>query len=405
MDAVNPFCRCLLAVALAAIIGCTTDGTSVSKARGQMPPDPRGPIAPGPMAPIAPVATVAGTAVAPMAPAAPDVQKAGYAGNATASTSPDILKAGTPQIKVVALVGATNLVTDQEVVEAVRQHLSELHVVDQSQRAQKEKEMYAAELRRIIARELILDEMYTKLKKNGKAAAIDDIKDYAGKAADFTIRGIRKNFPSEEVFKEVMASQGQSIPVLRRQFERQTMANEYIRSVLKDKARSPGFADMRDYYDKHQDEFRITDKVLWLDIFISFNKHATPRAAYDHAQSIFQTASLGADFPALSNKYDDGLSGKQGGVGTGHMRGEIKPADVEETVWALKVGEVSDLIQTPAGYHIVKVVKREYAGQRPFDAKVQDEVREKLLKKYRESEEQKMIEELWRKGPVRIIEN
>ncbi|MCE9567527.1 MAG: peptidyl-prolyl cis-trans isomerase [Planctomycetes bacterium] len=405
MDAVNPFCRCLLAVALAAIIGCTTDGTSVSKARGQMPPDPRSPIAP--IAPIAPVVASTPVTGSPVAgtPVGPDVQKAGYSTALTETKGLELLKSGVPQIKVVALVGATNLVTDQEVVEAVRQHLSELNVIDPSMRAQKEKEMYAAELRRIIARELILDEMYTKLKKSGKAAAIDDIKDYAGKAADFTVRGIRKNFPSDEIFQEYMNSQGQSIPVLRRQFERQTMANEYVRSVLKDKARSPGFADMRDYYDKHPDEFKNTDKVLWLDIFISYGRHPTPQAAYAHAQSIFQTAALGADFPALSKKHDNGVSGQQGGIGIGHVRGEIKPEDVEATVWSLQPGDVSDPIPTPAGYHIVKVVKREFAGQRAFDAKVQNEVREKLLRKYRDTEEQKMIEELWRRGPVRLIEN
>jgi parvulin-like peptidyl-prolyl isomerase len=78
---------------------------------------------------------------------------------------------------------------------------------------------------------------------------------------------------------------------------------------------------------------------------------------------------------------------------------------VEPTVWALRAGEVSGLIQTPVGYHIVKVVEREYAGVRPLDAKLQNEIRDKLTAKYRELEEQKMIEELWRKGPVRIIEH
>jgi hypothetical protein len=247
--------------------------------------------------------------------------------------------------------------------------------------------------------------MYGKLKKNGKMAAIDDIKDYAGKAADFTIRGIRKNFPNDEIFHAYLDAQGVTIPVLRRNFERQTMAQEFVRSVLKDKARSPGFADMRDYYDNHPDEFKITDKVLWLDIFISFYKYPTPQAAYDHAESVLQQAALGADFPALSLKYDDGLAGHARGIGTGHVRGEIKPADLEDAVWSLKAGEVSDLIQTPQGYHIIKVVKREYAGQRAFDSRVQNEVKELLLRKYREIEEIKMIEDLWRKGPVKIIDN
>ena len=345
MDAVNPFCRCLLlAIALATVIGCASDGSSsISKARGQMPPDPRSPIAPSaPTSPAAPV--VAGGAVpgAPVAgsPVGPDVQKASFTGNPDpkkadftgeidSKKGQELLRFGVPQIKVVAIVGGTNLVTDQEVVEAVRQQMFQMNISDPSLRASKEKEMYAAELRRIIGRELLLDEMYTKLKKNGKMAAIDDIKDFAGKGADFTIRNIRKNFPNDEIFHAYLDAQGVTIPVLKRNFERQTMAQEFVRSVLKDKARSPGFADMRDYYDKHPDEFKITDKVLWLDIFISFYKYPTPQAAYDHAESVLQQAALGADFPALSLKYDDGLAGHARGIGTGHVRGEIKPADVE----------------------------------------------------------------------------
>ncbi|MBA4188911.1 MAG: hypothetical protein C0467_13015 [Planctomycetaceae bacterium] len=408
MDAAKPLSRLLMASALAAMIGCNTNGVSSAlSARGQAPADPAYPIAPmAPSGPVVPGAPVAGTPVN-SGPMVPDIQKTGYSPLPAVGKGVEQLKDGIPQIKVVALVGATNLVTDQEVIEAVRQRLGELNGVDAHLRKEKEKELYAAELRRIIARELILDEMYGKLKKGGKMAAIDDIKDYAGKAADHTLRGIRKHYGNvtEEEFLEILRTQGLTLPVIRRQLERQTMADEYVRSVLKDKARTPGLADIRDYYDKHPDEFKTTDRVKWFDIFVSFNKHPTARAAYDHAMSVFQKASLGADFGALAKQYDDGLSAMQGGLGIGSERGKIQPADVESTVWALKEGEVSELIQTPVGYHIVKVMKREYAGVRPFDAKVQSDVREKLLSKYREGEVQKLVAELWRKGPVRLIEN
>jgi parvulin-like peptidyl-prolyl isomerase len=338
---------------------------------------------------------------------APEIQKAGFSPLPAVAKGAEVMKGAVPQIKVVALVGATNLVTDQEVIEAVHQNYQQLNAVDPHLREAKEKEMYAVELRKIIARELILDEMYTKLRKAGKLAAIDDIKEYSGKAADFQIRMIRRsiNTPTDEAFADFLRTQGLTVPVMRRQFERETMAREYIRSVLKDKARTPGLADIRDYYDKHSDEFKAPDKVKWLDIFISFSKHPTPRAAYDHAEGLRQKAASGSDFGALSKEFDDGLSGPQHGLGIGSMRNEIKPVEVEPTVWALRAGEVSGLIQTPVGYHIVKVVEREYAGVRPLDAKLQNEIRDKLTAKYRELEEQKMIEELWRKGPVRIIEH
>ena len=65
---------------------------------------------------------------------------------------------------------------------------------------------------------------------------------------------------------------------------------------------------------------------------------------------------------------------------------------------------MSNLIQTPAGYHIVKVVERQVAGVRPFDEKVQAEIREKLIRKMRADEYGRMVEELWRKGVVKVME-
>ena len=185
---------------------------------------------------------------------------------------------------------------------------------------------------------------------------------------------------------------------------RQIMADEYVRSAIKEKGRTPGFADIRAYYELHPDEFKKDDQVKWLDIFISFSKHPTRQAAYQHADKVRQEAAQGADFVTLVKQHDNGLAIGSNGVGVGTKRGDIQPPDVERVVWALKPGAVSDLVETPTGYHIVKVAEREYAGIRAFDAKIQNLIREKIQRQYRENEYHRLIEELWRNGTVRIIE-
>src|SRR4029078_1043453 len=124
------------------------------------------------------------------------------------------------------------------------------------------------ELRRIVERELVIDEMYAKLKKAGKLSKIDEIKESAGKAATHTLKTVRQSLGgSEEVFADLLRTQGLSLPVIRRQIERQFMADECVKSVLSDKGRTPGLADVRAYYDANPNEFRSEDKVKWLDIF------------------------------------------------------------------------------------------------------------------------------------------
>jgi parvulin-like peptidyl-prolyl isomerase len=323
-----------------------------------------------------------------------------------AATPAELLKNGTPRVKVIAIVGRDNVITDQEVIESVWQQNDELAKLDGHERQAKQKELYTAALRKTVERELILDEMYTKLKKAGKMQVIEEIKEFAVQTTDKQIREMKKKIgcKTDEELNTWLRLQGLTLQVFRRQFERHIMSQQYIGSMLKEKGRRVGLAEIRDYYDKHPEEFKSPDRVKWQHVFVSAAKHATVQDAYNHAEAILRQAAGGADFGALSKQYDDGVAGKQNGFGVGEARNEIQPADVEPTLWALKPGQLSAVIQAPTGYHIVKVLERDYAGVLPFDAKTQGKIRDKLNDALYDAESKKMIDELWRKGVVRILE-
>jgi peptidyl-prolyl cis-trans isomerase SurA len=428
MEAANPLCRLLLlAGALAAVIGCQSDRGA--KARGQMPQDPLAPVAPPPtpppgsagsftpitpLAPLAPSApgvtpAIAGTAVpgSPVPPVAKGpVVPTGYAVGAKKLAPAELLKNGTPRVKVVAIVGRDNVITDQEVIESVWQQNDELANLDGHAREVKQKELYTAALRKTIERELVLDEMYTKLKKANKMAVVEEIKELAVQATDKQIREMKKRTGSktDEELNAWLRVQGLTLPVFRRQFERTIMSQQYVGSMLKEKGRRAGLTEIRDYYDRHPEEFKSPDRVKWQHVFVSAAKHASAQDAYNHAEGLRQKAAAGTDLGALSKQFDDGVAGKQNGFGVGESRNEILPADVEPTVWALKPGQLSAVIQTPTGFHIVKVVERDYAGVMPFDAKIQTKIRDKLNDALYDADAKKMIDELWRKGVVRVLE-
>lgn len=428
MDAAYPLCRCLLlAAALAAAIGCESDrATRVAPlSRSQMPqsPLPLAPVAPpnvsAPSTPIAPLAPsgimpaapvvgspVVGSPVTP-ADAKGPVVRTGFTTAATVGSPVDVLRAAVPRVKIVAWVGENSPITDREVIEGVYQQYH-LHIagLDGHARSAKQKEVYALVLRKTIERELILDDMYAKLKKSKNPQVIEEIKMFATTATDSQLRMFRteSGAKSEEEFAAMLRTQGLTVPVLRRQMERQVMAEQYVSSALKEKGTRVGLGDVRDYYDKNPAEFQSPDRVRWQHLFVSFKNHATPQAAYNHVANLAQQAAGGADFGALATQYDEGLAKQQKGFGTGEKRGDVLPADVEPTVWALKPGQVSGVLQTPTGYHLVKVVERDHAGTLPFDAAVQGKIRDKLGKRNMEAEYKKLVEELWRKGVVRVFE-
>lgn len=432
MDATTPLRRWLRTAGLPLILaaGCHTDrypGLKYSAERpaAQQPavaqqPTVARPQAPADPLPLPPVPTSGPYTTTAASPATPTVipgagpvtgraVPAGYTPGGAGILKP-VVPHGIPSIKMVAIVGHGNIVTDQEIWEAVRQRPNEyLRPSEQGiiRDDAKEKAIYLEELRRIVERELILDEMYARLKKAGKLAAIEEIREFATKAADKQLRDFRKRYGAkseQELQEKIFTPQGLTAPVIRRQIQRQMMADEYVRSMLKEKGKGAGLIEIRDYYETHADDFRTADKVKWLDIFISFNRFPTARAAYDYALAVQQQAAAGADFLALVKQHDHGLASGQNGEGIGTARGEIQPVDVEPTVWALQQGQVSGLVQTPTGYHIIKIAQREVAAVRPFDFKMQDEIRRTLMIRFHEREYKRLVEELWRKGVVKVLE-
>jgi parvulin-like peptidyl-prolyl isomerase len=392
----------------------------------QVPPGgtiPYTPIAPlAPIAPSVPTPPVGlGTPTPGVVPAIPGTAVPGIAvppngkgsvmpagaSMKSVATAAELLKHGKPRVKVVAIVGANNVITDQEVIESVWQHNDELSKLEGHAKQAKQKELYTMSLRKTIERELILDEMYAKLKKANKMNVIEEIKDDAVQKTDRQIREMKKKLgmKSDDELHTFFRIQGLTLAVYRRQMERQLMSQTYIGSMLKEKGRRVGLAEIRDYYDRHPDEFKTPDRVKWQHLFVSFSKHPNAQAAYTHAEGLRQKAASGTDLALLSKQFDDGTAGRAGGFGTGEKRGdEFLPLDIEATVWALKPGQLSGLVQTATGYHIIKVVERDYAGVMPFDSKVQGKIRDKLNDAIFDAEAKKMVDELWRKGVVRVLE-
>ncbi len=395
MDAATPFRRTLGLLVLVAV-GCQTAAADRPVGRAQSPADP----VPGlPLAPDAP-------------PSQPPATPAGFTAPAVKGAVAAL--AGDPRIRVVAIVGLRNTITDQEVREAVRQRAFDyLNVVDGPKGAQlvkddeKAKEIHDDELRRLVERELVLDEMEAKLKKAGKASVMEQIKQYAGDIADRKLKDFKKRTRSEtdDQLRAALALQGLSPAVVRRQIERQIMADEYVRNSLKERGKTVGLTDIRRYYDEHAAEFTRPDQAAWQHIFISTSRFPSRDEAKAHAEKVRAEAATGADFVALCKTHDHGIAANQKSEGIGHRKGEIQPVEVEPVVFATPVGGVGPLVETPAGFHIVRVAARDEALRMPFTDSVQDDIREKLMRELQRAEYQRIVGELWRRGVVRFVAN
>ncbi|MEJ2495597.1 MAG: peptidylprolyl isomerase, partial [Ignavibacteriaceae bacterium] len=105
-----------------------------------------------------------------------------------------------------------------------------------------------------------------------------------------------------------------------------------------------------------------TPKIRASHILISYyddNKQLDSAGAKLLADSILAQLKNGASFEELAEKYSDdkGSASKGGDLGYFERRQMVKPFD--EAAFNLKVGEISDLVQTNYGYHIIKLTDRQ----------------------------------------------
>lgn len=149
------------------------------------------------------------------------------------------------------------------------------------------------------------------------------------------------------------------------------------------------------YYEENQTEFATPEAVKARHILKKFPDNATDEqkaetkiAAEELLKTINAELAAGADFAELARAHSEGPSGAQGGAlrggnpklppGDYFARGDmVKP--FEETAFdILEPGEVSALVETQFGFHIIKLEEKKAPEVQPFD-QVQHDIRQKLV--------------------------
>jgi peptidyl-prolyl cis-trans isomerase SurA len=316
----------------------------------------------------------------------------------------------TPQVRVVAVIGSDVFITDDEVWQMVRQRISatppkESERLSIDELKARDKKLFDDELKNLVERELILADFLGKIKKQ-KPQAMDELKEEANRMASKTFKEFKKmnNITDEERLIKSLQAQGMSYKLLMRQLERNAMLSIYLDSFLRDKGKTMSTAEIRRYYDDHADEFQTEAKLVWYDLFVSHRRFKTPGEAQQYAEWLHKQAVGGADIAGLIRQYGHGDSPLRGGLGVGVKPAEIQPAEIAPEVLKLQAGQVSKIIPTETGLHILKMTERSDAGVRAYDETVQAFIRRKVVAMAQEREKDKLVEELRRRTTVRIIE-
>lgn len=133
---------------------------------------------------------------------------------------------------------------------------------------------------------------------------------------------------------------------------------------------------LSDYYKAETKRFEVPEQVQISHILV-----AKGEGAKEKAEDLLKQLKAGADFSKLAkeNSADPGSAQRGGDLGTFGRGKMVKP--FEEAAFALKdKGQLSDLVETEFGFHILKLESRQEAGIKPFD-EVKAEIRKEMIAK------------------------
>ncbi len=149
--------------------------------------------------------------------------------------------------------------------------------------------------------------------------------------------------------------------------------------------------ELKEYEAAHKAEREVPEQVHALHLFTS-----TP----ERAKGLLDQLRRGAGFEVLARESGESPDARQGGD-LGFIARGLLPPPVDETLWALKPGQLSGVIRSAYGYHLVRQVAKR-PGHRRSDAEQREGFERKLLSEKRAAAERTLLEGLRQQARVAI---
>ena len=156
--------------------------------------------------------------------------------------------------------------------------------------------------------------------------------------------------------------------------------------------------EMLEYYNANRKDYHFPAQVRWEQIMVRFDKNANKEAAWMKLGELGNEVVYGANFSAVARKSSDGFEAEKGGYHDWTRQGSLVHEKVDEALFKLPVGRLSDRLESKIGFHIVRVIERKNEGYVPFN-ECQKEIKEKIKKQKQNEALQEYVEKLKKEIP------
>ncbi len=210
---------------------------------------------------------------------------------------------------------------------------------------------------------------------------------------------------SMEDLEKAAQSQGIAFEDFKQNLKNQIITQQVISKEVGSRM-SIGKEELQQFYDAHKSQMELPEQIRLSELLISTEKKDKDAptdeaqqlaAAQAKADDLLAKIRKGAAFDEIAKKNSDGPTAAQGGD-LGYFKRATLAKELEDKTFAMKPGEVSDVIRTRQGFVILKVTEHQQAGVPPLsqiEGKVQDAIYMQKLQPALRAYLQKLREEAY----------
>jgi peptidyl-prolyl cis-trans isomerase SurA len=211
---------------------------------------------------------------------------------------------------------------------------------------------------------------------------------------------LKQNRITLNEMKMALAKDGMTLTTYRERLRDNIGRMRLISREIKSKIVIPD-EDIRRVYRERIQEYMIPLEVQLQQIFFAAPRDAAPgkvAAIEKQAGEVLKQAKEGGDFSELARKFSQSPEGKEGG-NLGYFKSKELMPELEEASFSLEPGEISPLVRTSEGFHILRVMERRGGEPKPY-AEVQGKIREEMMQAESEKKFQEWMKSLKSKAYV-----
>jgi hypothetical protein len=276
--------------------------------------------------------------------------------------------------EVAALVNAQPIFVEDVLLPFARDLAQARAQLSPQKYRQFKRELVERHLETHIEQELLIQALRLKLKDDQMKGLMKHLDSQVDDAIQDTVKRVGVSTVGELEIE--LQKAGSSVARLRSIVRNRKLAEQYLASEATPRS---GFdrPDLVRYYQEHIEDYTVPAQVKWQQIQLLHARHGGKRETELLIKKINAALDAGQEMADLAKQHSDGPTASQGGVWEWTTQGSLASEAIDEALFKLPVGAVSQPIADDTGISIVRVLDRKPAGHKSFES-VQDQIKQQL---------------------------